>query len=63
MRRVGEGLFAAGLERGRRRALLLPGLFGDARELSPLAETLAARRPGIACDLPPGGHSARTFHR
>lgn len=58
MRRVGEGLFAAGLERGRRRALLLPGLFGDARELSPLAETLAARRPVIACDLPPGGPRA-----
>ncbi|MEY3211908.1 MAG: Serine aminopeptidase [Pseudomonadota bacterium] len=58
MRRVGEGLWATGPERGRRRALLLPGLYGDARELSPLAETLAARRPVLTCDLPPGGPRA-----
>ena len=58
MRRVGEGLWAAGPERGHRRALLLPGLFGDAQEMSPLAETLAARRPVLACDLPPGGPRA-----
>ncbi|MBK9370733.1 MAG: alpha/beta hydrolase [Deltaproteobacteria bacterium] len=58
MRRVGEGLWAAGPERGRRRALLLPGLFGDAREMSPLVEALAARRPVLACDLPPGGPRA-----
>jgi pimeloyl-ACP methyl ester carboxylesterase len=58
MRRVGEGLWAEGAVRGRRRALLLPGLFGDAREMSPLAETLSARRPVLACDLPPGGPRA-----
>ena len=58
MRRVGEGLWAAGPDRGRRRALLLPGLVGDAREMSPLAATLAARRPVILCDLPPGGPRA-----
>ncbi|MCK6520677.1 alpha/beta hydrolase [Myxococcota bacterium] len=58
MRFLSEGLWSAGPERGRRRVLLLPGLFGDAREMSPLAERLAERRPVLACDLPPGGPRA-----
>lgn len=58
MRAVGEGLWAIGPDRGRRPALLLPGLFGDAREMSPLAERLSERRPVVLCDLPPGSPRA-----